>query len=94
MSTDNLVKEIEERDYILPKDILKQTSEDELVKQLEEIFSKHKKRIAEEPEFRRKYIELVNYVIILNLRKAKKEQKKSLFDKDLIQYLLSSTQTA
>ena len=90
MSTDKLIKELEEQEYILPKDVLQGTSEDELVKQLEDIFNSHKDLLEANPEFRTKYIELVNYLFVLNLQKDKSDQKGTLFNEALIEYLLSS----
>ncbi len=94
MSTDQLVKTIEEQEYILPKNILQNMSEEELIKEIEEIFNKYQEKIDNESEFRRKYMELINYVFVLNIRRDKAHQKKTLFNKDIIQHLLSIPEPA
>ncbi len=89
MSTDDLIKTIEEEEYILPKDILKNTSEDQLIKELEEIFEKYQKKIEEEKSFRSKYTELVNYVFFLNLSRSESKKKQHPLNENIVNYLLN-----
>ncbi len=94
MNTAQLVKELESNEYILPKDILARVSEEDLVREIEEIFKAYPQKIETEENFRSKYIELVNYLLISNLRREEKTRKKYLFDKNLINYLLSTPEMA
>ena len=94
MTTKQLVQLIEAEEYILPKSILKDTTEDELANELIEIYHKYHKKLEKEAEFRRKYTELINYMLVLNIRREKDRKKKILFDKNLINYLLSTPEAA
>lgn len=93
MTTTQLIKELESNNYVLPKDILAKISEEDLVRELQEIFEKYPKKIETEEAFREKYIELINYLLVVNLHREKKA-KKPLFDKSLITYLLSTPDMA
>ena len=94
MDTSQLIKQLESNEYILPKDILARVSEEDLVREIEEIFKAYPQKIEAEDNFRSKYIELVNYLLISNLRREGKARKKPLFDKNLISYLLSTPEMA
>ncbi len=91
MSAKDLVKQIESKDYILPKDIMEKMSEAELIELIEEIYKNYRKKLENEIEFRQRYTELVNYVFVTNSYKEKK--KKNLFDRSMINFLLSSEAT-
>lgn len=92
MSTEQLIQELEHDDFILPKDILDRVSEEQLIRELQEIYDKHLEKIEREERFRRKYTELVNFLLLLNLEKTKR--KKNVFDRGLVQYLLSMPEAA
>jgi len=94
MKTKQLLNAIDAREELLPVDILKNITEEELIDVLKKIFQNSKERIENDDEFRRKYIELVNYVLVRNLYKEKSKQKKNLFDQKLINFLLLSPETA
>lgn len=86
MSADQLIKEIEEKDDILPKDFLDDSSEDELISEIEEIYKDHRSLLDSEPGFKDKYIELVSYVYYWALS-SEKFKDKQVFDPLLIEYL-------
>lgn len=90
MRTTQLIRELEKEEYILPKDILKKISEDELIKQIEEIYVKHQDVLQEQEKLRYKYTELVSYLFFLNIQRAKSKKKSKLFSDKLINYLLST----
>lgn len=89
MSADQLIKEIDEKDAILPKDFLDDSSRDQLIQELEEIYSAHKDRLQSESGFKEKYIELVSYVYYWALSSGEYKDKK-IFDESLINYLTNN----
>lgn len=93
MSATQLIQAIEEQEYILPKSILKDRDEEQLAKELVEIFNTYPEKLEADTEFRKKYTELVNYLLVRNLYRDKTKQKNIVFDSNIINYLLSKPKT-
>jgi len=90
MSTTKLIKELEKEEFVLPKDILDKIDEEELIKQIEEIYSKHHDILQREENFRHKYIDLVSYLLFVNIQRTKSKKKSKIFSENLITYLLTT----
>jgi hypothetical protein len=94
MTKTQLVKELEKSDYLLPKDILANIDIRTLEKELVEIYEQHEKKIKEDKHFQRNYIELINYVILIKLRRPQKDQKKTYSNNNFLDNLLSIPELA
>lgn len=91
MSTAQLIKVIQDNEYILPSVILNSLTLSQFVSELDDIYNHHRDKIEQDPEFRRKYTALVTFAVEQELHQ---KPKKSLLDPGLIQYLLSIPEPA
>ncbi|HEX8227477.1 MAG TPA: hypothetical protein VF572_06440 [Candidatus Saccharimonadales bacterium] len=89
MSSEELVKRIEADEYILPAEIRKQVSDEQLLKDMEEIFRKYQSKLKSEESFRRKYIDIFAYLFSENLT----GKTKLKFNDDMITTLLAFPET-
>lgn len=95
MTTDELLRLIErEDDYLLPQELMQQTTEKELIHELEVIFDKYQTRLQEEVKFRDRYLELVNYVFFRQLSRSSSTPKRNPFNNDVVSFIRSLPESA
>lgn len=91
MTTEDLLNELKTRDHILPKDVLKDTSLENLADDLKLIFDENSEELRSNIKFRENYIDLISYVYVLMLQKKPEKRNKEIFNKKIITSLINTT---
>jgi len=91
MSANDLVKELEASDSLVPKKVLQDLSNNteitvELVAQVEQVFDKYKKQLERDRRLQKNFIEFINYLYNVNLNAS---QKQRMFSAGFIDKVLS-----
>lgn len=94
MTKDTLIKELKDKDEILPQELLSESSIEVLTKNLATIFESEKDELMENARFRNNFTETVNYVYLSVLSSAPDKRNKKIFSDNLITFLLDSPQPA
>lgn len=89
MTKENLVKELQHSDTILPAVILRDMTSEQTAVVLAEVFKTYKQELLHNRKFRDNFTELVNYIYLLNLNKEPTKRKKNLFSTSLTSFLLN-----
>jgi hypothetical protein len=90
MTTQELERELKTADDLLPQDILRDVTIEQLAAQLREIFAKDKALLERDARFRDNFTGVVNYIYIVLLNKPPAKRQKNLFSDTLINTLLTS----
>lgn len=94
MTTEQLFKELKQKDILLPKEILTDTSLSNLVNSLIEIFDNHREELEQDEKFRTNFTELINYVYLITLSEKPSTRNKNIFSNQLTSFLLRPAQAA
>lgn len=94
MTQDDLIAELKETDNLLPQDVLKNTSLQQLAAELVTIFNTKQDDLKKDDRFRSNFTELVNYIYLANLHKQPSQRNKEIFKENIITFLLNSPHPA